>query len=380
MQKKSSIVLVLVGLLTIASMLLTACQPAPAPAPTAVPAEPVVEEPTAMPEPTKAPEPTEEPAEPEVGSAEHPIKVLFVPSTDANVIVSGGQIMADALKKATGYEFEVSVPTSYAATIEEMCASPADTIGFIPGLGYVLANKLCGVDAAFKAVRYGSSVYWAEFIVKRDSDLNELADLAGKKWGYGDVGSTSGYLVPLAMFKDAGIEPGEKVATGGHPQTVKAVYNGEVDFGTVFYTPPSVPEGVDPWKEGMEPDIPDDLISECQVTEDKKKILCGGYKVNDARANIREEAPDVIEKVKILAVSPSIPNDTLSFGPDFPAEIRENISTALVEFSKTEDWKESIGKQDFYAWDGIAETNDAEFDFVRIMVEAAGITMESLGE
>lgn len=315
-----------------------------------------------------------------IGTKDHPIKVLFVPSTDANVIVTGGKVMADALKKATGYEFEVSVPTSYAATIEEMCASPEDTMGFIPGLGYVLANKLCGVDAAFKAVRYGSSVYWAEFIVKRDSNFKSIKDLAGKKWGYGDVGSTSGYLVPLAMFKDAKIEPGEKVATGGHPQSVKAVYNGEVDFATVFYTPPSVPEGVEKWKEGMDPDIPVDLIKECKVSDDKKSLKCGGYKVNDARANIREEAPDVIDKVKILTVSPSIPNDTLSFGPKFPAEIRAKIAKALVEFAKTDDWKNSIGKQDFYAWDGIAETTDKEYDFVRIMVDAAGLTLEKLGK
>jgi phosphonate transport system substrate-binding protein len=236
------------------------------------------------------------------------------------------------------------------------------------------------VDAAFKAVRYGSGVYWAEFIVKRDSEFKTIKDLAGKKWGYGDVGSTSGYLVPLAMLKDAGVEPGEKVATGGHPQSVKAVYNGEVDFGTVFYTPPSVPEGVTKWKEGEDPDIPADLIKECKVTDDKKAIKCGGYKVNDARANIREEAPDVIEKVKILAVSPAIPNDSLSFGPKFPADVRAKISSALVEFAKTDEWKNSIGKQDFYAWDGIAETSDKEFDFVRLMVEAAGITLESLGE
>ena len=356
MIKKSRMLYVLVALLTVASVLLAAT--------------PVGAKPEAAATPVPA----------AVGTKDHPIKVLFVPSTDANVIVSGGKIMADALEKATGYKFEVSVPTSYAATIEEMCASPTDTIGFIPGLGYVLANKLCGVDAAFKAVRYGSSVYWAEIIVKRDSNFKTIKDLDGKKWGYGDVGSTSGYLVPLAMFKDAGIKPGEKVATGGHPQSVKAVYNGEVDFATVFFTPASVPEGVDKWKEGADPDIPADLIKECKVSEDKKKLTCGGYKVNDARANIREEAPDVIEKVKILAVSPAIPNDTMSFGPKFPADVREKISKALVEFAKTEDWKESIGKQDFYAWDGIAETTDEEFDFVRQMVEAAGITLESLGE
>ncbi|NTW03452.1 MAG: hypothetical protein HGA19_19620, partial [Oscillochloris sp.] len=56
----------------------------------------------------------------------------------------------------------------YAATIEEMCASPTDTMAFIPAFGYVLANDLCGVDVAFKAVRYGYPVYWAKYIVATD--------------------------------------------------------------------------------------------------------------------------------------------------------------------------------------------------------------------
>src|SRR3972149_4226318 len=64
----------------------------------------------------------------EIGTAAHPIKVLFVPSGGANVITTGGQVMADALKAATGLEFTVAVPTSYAATIEEVGASPTDTM------------------------------------------------------------------------------------------------------------------------------------------------------------------------------------------------------------------------------------------------------------
>jgi phosphonate transport system substrate-binding protein len=151
-----------------------------------------------------------------VGTEEQPIKVLFVPSVDAQVIVSGGEAMAQALQDATGLFFEVSVPTSYAATIEEMCASPSDTMGFIPGLGYVLANQLCGVDVAFKAIRFGFPVYWAEFLVARDSEITSLEDLEGLKWGYPDAGSTSGYMVPLAMFQEAGVTPGETVETGGH--------------------------------------------------------------------------------------------------------------------------------------------------------------------
>lgn len=370
---------VVLAALVATSVLLAACQPAatPTPEPTMAPTE--VPTDTAVP-PTATPEPPTATPEPAIGSAEHPIKVLFVPSVDANVIVSGGQIMADALNKATGLTFDVSVPTSYAATIEEMCASPTDTIGFIPGLGYVLANQLCGVDVAFKAIRYGSDVYYAQVLVARDSDYKTVADLDGKKWGYTDPGSTSGYLVPLAMFKDAGITPGDSVETGGHPQAVKAIYNGEVDFATTFYTAPLKPEGEPVWQPGDAPDIPDDLVSECAVTDNGKDINCGGWTVEDARRNILTEAPDVIQKVRILTISPAIPNDTLSFSPEFPAELRAQIENALVEFATTDDWKSSIGDPDFYGWTGLSPAKDSEYDFVRTMVEAAGITMESLGQ
>jgi len=380
MERKGNMMYLLFALVLVFSMLLTACQPAAVeeePTEAEAPTEAVVEE-----EPTAVPteEPTAEPEAPAIGTAEHPIKVLFVPSADAAVITSGGEIMAEALKEATGLEFEVSVPTSYAATIEEMCASPADTMGFIPGLGYVLANQLCGVDVAFKAVRFGSDVYYAQFVVARDSDIQTLEDLAGKKWGYGDVTSTSGYMVPAVMLAEAGIEVGEEVETGGHPQSIKAVYNGEVDFGTTFYTAPLPPEGVEPWKEGEDPEIPADLIDDCKVTEDGKNIDCGGYIVLDARRNIREEAPDVMQKVRILAISPAIPNDTLSFGPEFPAETRAQIEEALIAFATTEEWAASIGNQDFYGWTGINPATDEEYDFVRLMVEAAGISMENYGQ
>ncbi len=309
-----------------------------------------------------------------VGSADNPIKVLFVPSVDAQVIVAGGEIMADALNQATGLTFEVSVPTSYAATIEEMCASPTNTIGFIPALGYALASDRCGVDVAFKAVRYGWSVYWSQILVGRDSGLNTLEDLDGKKWAYPDTGSTSGYMVPTLMFNEAGITPGETVEAGSHEAGVLAVYNGQADFSTSFFSPPLLPSGS--WAEGDPPDVPDDLVSSCAPTEDGSKLMCGDLRVLDARANVRTDAPDIIQKVKILMISPPIPNDTLSFGPDFPADVRSQIETALVDFSQTDAWAQSIGNNDFYGWTGIAPATDAEYDPVRKMVALVGYTPE----
>ena len=371
------LVFVLLTLIVATSMMLSACGPAATEAP-------VVTEAPATEAPTEAPVATEPPM-PAVGSPEHPIKVLFVPSVDANIIVTGGEVMAAALNEATGLTFEVTVPTSYAATIEEMCASPSDTMAFIPGLGYALASQLCGVDVAFKAIRFGYPVYWAEYIVARDSDIQTLADLEGKKWGYGDQGSTSGYMVPAVELAAAGITPGEQVQTGGHNQTVTAVYNGEVDFGTVFYSVPLNPEGApiftyDEYLAGgitelAQFEIPEESVANCAPDAEGKKLFCDGYRILDARANIRTEAPDVIQKVRILAVSAAIPNDTLSFGPEFPAEVRAQIEEALVAFSQTEAWGTSIGSADFYGWSGIAPAEDAEYDMVREMVAATGYTL-----
>jgi phosphonate transport system substrate-binding protein len=355
-------------------LVLSACAPA-TPAPTEPPATQAPTEAAPTEAPTEA-APTEAPAS-DIGSAEHPIKVLFVPSVDANIITTGGEVMAQALNAATGLNFEVSVPTSYAATIEEMCASPTDTMAFIPAFGYVLANDLCGVDVAFKAVRRGWGVYWTMFVVQRDSDIQSIEDLNGKKWAYPDAGSTSGYLVPSVVLKEAGVTPGETLEAGGHPEAVRAVYNGEADFATAFYSPWAAPEGSEPWKVGDDPEVPVD-VSTCGLNDDGSQLLCEGYRVLDARANIREEFPDVVQKVRILALSPDIPNDTLSFSPEFPAEVRSKIEDALSAFAETDAWSQSIGSEDFYGWSGIEAATDADYDFVRKLVVESGTTIESL--
>jgi phosphonate transport system substrate-binding protein len=318
-----------------------------------------------------------------LGTADNPIKVLFVPSVDAQVITSGGQLLADALKEATGLEFEVAVPTSYAATAEEMCAAPEKTMGFIPGLLYVLATDLCGVDVSFKAVRYGYSVYWTEYLVPRDSDVTSITDLNGLTWAYPDAGSTSGFMVPTVQFDEAGITAGETVEAGSHNAAVLAVYNGDADVGTAFYSPwLNTADGGEQWDGTSEnADIPDDLVDSCEVTPEDR-LFCGDYRVLDARANVRTDAPDVVQKVKIAFISPEIPNDTLSFGAEFPADLRAQIEDALVAFAAECDtdencmWNQSIGSQDFYNWTGIEKATDSEYDFVRQMVTLTGYQPE----
>ncbi len=316
----------------------------------------------------------------DLGSADNPIEVYFVPSVDAGVITTGGQILADALNKATGLNFKVFVPTSYAATVEAMCSAPDKSIGFIPAAGYVIANKRCGVTVAADAVRNGWSVYWTAYIVKRDSTIETFGDLAGKKWGYPDAASTSGYIAPLVEMKAAGITPGDSVSTGGHPQTVLAVYNGDVDFGTTYYSPPLMGKDHAAWSVGDLPE-PFDLSvtdSTVQKTDSGSQLMVGGVQILDARAAVIDQAPDVVDKVRILRLSAAIPNDTMSFGPSFPADLQKQIMDAMYAFAKTDDWKNSIGNTKFYGWSSLAPITDAAYDPVRQQFSVLGLTEDDI--
>jgi len=314
----------------------------------------------------------------EIGSEANPIQVLFVPSVSQEEILAGGEVLQETLEAETGLHFEVSVPTSYAAVLEEMCASPENTMGFIPAQAYVLGSDKCGIAVALKSLRFGYTEYWTQFIVARDSEYETLEDLNGAIWAYPDTTSTSGFLVPSGMFESMEIEPGEVAEVGSHDSAVQAVYDGSADFGTTFFSPAIDSEGTTLWDGGVDTgDVPDDLVDSCAL-DAEGEILCGDdFFPRDARRNIREAAPDVIQQVRILTLSDPIPNDTLSYSPDFPGDLQGTINAALETFA-TDDPEGFATAFDAYSWSGVATTNDGEFDSIRALLAALGFGEDDL--
>ena len=235
-----------------------------------------------------------------------------------------------------------------------------------------MANQNCGVEVGGAAVRYGWPYYWAQFLVARDSDIQSLEDLAGKKWAVPDLGSTSGYLFPAVALQDAGIEVGEIVEAGGHPQAALAVYNGEVDFATTYFSPPLTDP---PWQPGDDPEPYDPM--EVAMNEEGR-TFAGDVRVLDARTAVIETAPDIFQKVRILELTDPIPNDTMSFSCAVSAELSGQISAAVAEVPASEACLESICGDQFYSWTGLDPVEDSAFDPVRKLIDILGYTEEDI--
>jgi phosphonate transport system substrate-binding protein len=84
----------------------------------------------------------------------------------------------------------------------------------------------------------GSLGYYAAMYARSDSDIHSIEDMQGKSLAYADPNSASGYLIPRAELRMAGIDDTSYFSRtgfgGGHEQAVIAVLNGQYDAGVTW--------------------------------------------------------------------------------------------------------------------------------------------------
>ncbi len=85
----------------------------------------------------------------------------------------------------------------------------------------------------------GATGYYSIMLARKDSGMTSLEDMKGKKLGFADPDSTSGYLVPVvALPNDIGMPVEEYFSEtgfgGGHENLVLAVVDGQFDAGVTW--------------------------------------------------------------------------------------------------------------------------------------------------
>lgn len=172
-------------------------------------------------------------------SQNEPVKLRMglIPNEDSVKVKESYESLKTYLEKELNGSIELFVATDYSAVIEAMRSNKIDFAKLGP-FAYLLAEREVGAEPV--VMEYSSKTgggYYSLLITRADSGIESIEDLKGKTLAYPDPASTSGYLMPKAMFKKRNLDMdtyfSKLLSTGGHDGTILAVANKKVDAGAV---------------------------------------------------------------------------------------------------------------------------------------------------
>ena len=151
------------------------------------------------------------------------------------------QPFVDYLSTELGVDVEFRNSLEYAAIIEGMNAGNVH-LANLGASSYATAYFVTdgGVEpVATKSRPDGSVGYYSMVVARKDSGINTIEDLEGKKFAFNEPNSTSGFLAPSYFFRQLGMmEDGwfaETAFAGGDEAAMLAVVNGTYDATATWY-------------------------------------------------------------------------------------------------------------------------------------------------
>ena len=216
------------------------------------------------------------------------------------------------LRRETGLEIELRVAPDSEATVR-MTVSPNTDVALLTLFEYLFCRRLSGVTAGLRVVRKGGAEkHHAELVVKADSNLRALSDLAGKKVAYVNRYSSTGWVLPAKLLADAHVSV-EPVFTGSHEASIAELIAGHVAAAATY---------------------------------------------SDAILGHPE--------LRTLADTAEIPNEPVVFRPGLSGERREKIVRALIKIASSDDGRRVLGGMANIA--GFVPANDNDYEPARKLI------------
>jgi len=161
------------------------------------------------------------------------LKIVFIAYDNPEQLVDNVKPVVAYLEEQLGMEVKHFVATDYAGVVEALRNETAD-MGFMGPLQYIITHDQAGAIPILGEVYKGQSWYMSRIFVRKDSGIKSLKDLRGRTIAFVDPLSSSGYMYPLDIFKQAGLINDKNTAetffksiyfAGGDEQAIRAVYN-----------------------------------------------------------------------------------------------------------------------------------------------------------
>lgn len=202
-------------------------------------------------------------------------------------------------------------------TLGEALRNGLADVGWFSPFAYVSASEKAKLQPLVTPEVNHQTSYTGYIVTKKGSGLSSLDDLAGKRFGFVDEKSASGYVYPKAALVEEGKDParffGSTVFLGSHNNVIQAVEDGAVDGGATYST-----------------------------------------------AFMQAHADD---RLDIIFRTPPIPTDVIAAAPSVPADV---VRRLREEFERTKDTGAACADAMRAAKiTGFVETKDAAYDVVR---------------
>jgi phosphonate transport system substrate-binding protein len=200
------------------------------------------------------------------------------------------------LSRELGVPVEWREATDYAGVIEALKARKIELAWFGPAsfARAWLVTDGQAVPLVAEIDKDGGFGYFGVILVKKDSPYQTIDDLSGKRFGFADPNSTSGYQAPRFFLTEQGYNPdkffGSTSFSGSHENSVKMLYEDHFDAVATWWT--------------------NEKKSNMSRMENKGMIRPGGY--------------------RIIWKSPRLPSDPFTVPAWLPEPMQKDIKAALL--------------------------------------------------
>ncbi|MBR9653014.1 phosphate/phosphite/phosphonate ABC transporter substrate-binding protein [Thalassovita aquimarina] len=160
----------------------------------------------------------------------------YTPVEDPAIYADIWEPFIEHLEKVTGKNVQFFAVQSNSAEVEAMRSGRLHIAGFSTGPTPFAVNLAGAVPFAIMGSDKGEFGYKLQVYTRKDSGLNTMKDLAGKRIAHTSPTSNSGNLAPRALFPNLGVVPDEDYEvtySGSHDQSMLGVVAGDYDAAPV---------------------------------------------------------------------------------------------------------------------------------------------------
>ncbi len=231
--------------------------------------------------------------------------VFGVPAKKAGIDMYEAWLpIIEQVEEISGLKINLTLVKDHEKLSHDMKLKKID-FGYFSPIPYVMAQEKINCKAIVMRVKYGSPYYKTGFIVKTDSPIDSIDDLYAKTLALTNQrDSTSGYFVPLAMLKEADIDPENDlqniIYSGKHINVLKTVSFGIADVGAV----------------------------KLYILEDSQ---------NEKYVN----------QIKVIALSHFLPGSAVAVRQDLSEAAVSKLKNAFLDISLTKEGREALAMMNF---------------------------------